>query len=106
MAQSDPTLPILRTLSMLPLRDADMLLSFAERLYCTQATSEARWALRRIDTYRHLLGLPPSISSMERLAIKSTQRGGTARPAGRQTAGTARNSAVERYNLARQRLAG
>lgn len=106
MAQFEPILPTLRTLVMLPLRDADMLLSIAERLYGTQSTIEARWALRRIDTYRRLLGLPLSISGMERIATKSTQRGGTARLTGMQTIGTARNNVVGGYNRARQRLAG
>ena len=105
MIQSEPTLPTLRTLSLLSLRDADMLLSIAERLYGTHTTIEARWALRRIDTYRRLLGLPLSISGMERIAIKSTQRARIAGPIGMRMAATERNSIVGRYNPARQRLA-
>jgi hypothetical protein len=97
MAQSEPTLPTLRTLSMLPLRDADMLLGIAERLYGTQTTIEARQALRRIDTYRRLLGLPLSIRAMERMAIKSTRRAEALQRIGVEPAGTERHSVVQRY---------
>lgn len=106
MAQSEPTLPTLRTLTMLPLRDADVLLGFAERLYGTQSTIEARQALRRIDTYRRLLGLPLSISSMERIALRSTRSGEAARRIGVAAIGTARHSVVRRSNQGRLRLVG
>jgi hypothetical protein len=106
MAQSEPTLPTLRTLAMLPLRDADMLLSFAERLYATQITIEARWVLRRIDTYRRLLGLPLSISSMERIAVRSAQPGEVTRRAGMAAIGTARHSVVGQHNRGRLQLVG
>jgi len=106
MAQFEPTLPTLRSLVMLPLRDADVLLSIAERLYGTQSAIEARWALRRIDTYRRLLGLPLSISSMERIAVRSTQRGEATRRGGLAAIGTARHSVVRPYHQARLRLVG
>jgi hypothetical protein len=104
MAQSEPTLPTLRTLAMLPLRDADMLLSFAERLYATQTTIEARWALRRIDTYRRLLGLPLSISSMERIAARSIQRGESFRRGAVAEIGTVRHSVARQHNHVKLRL--
>lgn len=106
MAQPEPTLPTLRTLALLSLRDADVLLGFAERLYGAQSTTEARWALRRIDTYRQLLGLPLSISSMERIAARSIQRG---EPICRGTVaavGTARHSVARQNNQAKLRLVG
>jgi hypothetical protein len=106
MAQSEPTLPTLRTLAMLPLRDADVLLGFAERLYGTQSTIEARQALRRIDTYRRLLGLALTISSMERIAVRSTQRGEATRRSGVAAVGTARHSVVRQHNRGRLRLVG
>ena len=106
MAHSEPTLPPLRTLALLSLRDADVLLGFAERLYGAQSTIEARWALRRIDTYRRLLGLPLSISSMERIAARSTQRGEPARRGGMAAIGTARHSVVKQHNHGRLRLVG
>jgi predicted nuclease with RNAse H fold len=105
MAQSEPTLPTLRTLAMLALRDADMLLSFAERLYATQTTIEARWALRRIDTYRRLLDLPLSISSMERIAARSIQRGEHLRRGTVSVIGTARHSVAKQYDHRWLRLA-
>jgi hypothetical protein len=106
MDQFGPTLPTLRTLTMLQLRDADILLSVAERLYGTQSTIEARCALRRIDTYRRLLGLPLSISSMERIAVRSAQRGEVTRRAGMAAIGTARHCVVRPYHQARLRLVG
>lgn len=106
MAQSEPTLPTLRTLAMLPLRDADMLLSFAERLYGTQTTIEARWALRRIDTYRRLLGLPLSISTMERVAARSHQRNEFIRRSVVGVIGTARHGVVRPHNQVKLRLVG
>jgi hypothetical protein len=106
MAQLEAMLPTLRTLAILPLRDADMLLSIAERLYGAQSTIEARWALRRIDTYRRLLDLPLSISSMERIATRSTQRGEPARRGGMAAIGTARHSVVKQHNHGRLRLVG
>jgi len=105
MAQSEPTLPTLRTLMMLPLRDADMLMGFAERLYGTQTTIEARQALRRIDTYRRLLGLPLSISAMERTAIRSIRRDEACRRSSAEAVGTQRHSVVKRYERAMLRLA-
>jgi len=106
MAQSEAMIPTLRTLAMLPLRDADVLLGFAERMYGTQATIEARQALRRIDTYRRLLGLPLTISSMERIAVRSTQRGEATRRSGVAVVGTARHSVMRQYNRGRLRLVG
>lgn len=105
MAQHEPTLPPLHTLAMLPLRDADILLSFAERLYVTQATFEAHCALRRIDTYRRLLTLPPSISGMERIAARSAQRGDLSRRSSLAAMGTARHSVVRQYDHGGLRLA-
>lgn len=98
MAQSEPTLPTLRTLAMLPLRDADILLSFAERLYATHSTIKACWALRRIDTYRRHLGLPSSILGMERIAARSTQRREPARRGSMLAMGTARHSVVRQHD--------
>lgn len=106
MAQSEPTLPTLRTLAMLPLRDADVLLGFAERLYGTQATIEARWALRRIDTYRRILGLPLSISSKERIAARFIQRSEATRRSDMAAIGTERHSVVRPHNHGRLRLVG
>jgi hypothetical protein len=100
------TLPTLRTLSMLPLRDADVLLSFAERLYGAQSTTEARQALRRIDTYRRLLGLTLSIRSMERMAARSIQRGDIGRRGGASAVGTTRHSVVRGYTRGWLRLVG
>lgn len=91
MAKSDLTLPALRTLSVLPLRDADMHLSFAERLYGTQSTVKARQTLRRIDTYRRLLGLPLSICAMERNAIKSARQDQAIQRIGAEPVGTGRH---------------
>lgn len=105
MAQSEPTLPPLRTLSMLPLRDADMLISFAERLYGTQSTIEARQALRRVDTYRRLLGLPLSISAMERIAIRTARQREILERSSAKASGTARHSVLRRYERALERLA-
>jgi hypothetical protein len=90
---------------MLPLRDADMFLRFAERLYGTQTNVEARRALRRIDTYRRLLALPLSISAMERTVIRSTRRDEAGERSGAETAGTERHSVVKRYESAIWRLA-
>lgn len=106
MAQSEPTLPALRTLAMLPLRDADVLLNFAERLYGSQSTIEARKAFRRIDTYRRLLGLPISIGAMERSAIKSARRDEAFQRSGASADGTARHSVLWRDVGALRRLAG
>ena len=106
MAQSEAMLPTLRTLAILPLRDADVLLGFAERLYGTLSTIEARQAFRRIDTYRRLLGLPLSISSMERIAARSIQRGDLSRRSGTSTVGTARHSVVRHHNRGTLRLVG
>lgn len=105
MAQLEPTLPPLRTLALLSLRDADVLLGFAERLYGAQSTIEARWALRRIDTYRRLLGLPLSISSMERIAARSAQRSEPTRRASILAMGTARHSVVKQHGQGRLWLA-
>lgn len=91
---------------MLPLRDADMLLGFAERLYGTQTTIEARWAFRRIDAYRRILGLPPSISAMERVMLRSDRRGEAYQRSGADAAGTARHSVVRRPEGGLWRLAG
>lgn len=106
MPQFEPTLPTLRTLALLSLRDADVLLGFAERLYGAQSTIEARWALRRIDTYRRLLGLPQSISGIERLAARSIQRGETGCRATVIAIGTARHGVVRQSNQAKLRLVG
>jgi hypothetical protein len=105
MAQSDPTLPTLRTLSVLPLRDADMLLSFAERLYGTQSTIEAHQTLRRIDTYRRLLSLPLSIGAMERNAIKSAQRDQAIQRVDEESVGTGRHCVMKWYERETWRLA-
>jgi hypothetical protein len=106
MAQFEPTLPTLRTLALLPLQDADILLSVAERLYGIQSTFEARCALRRIDTYRRLLGLPLFISGMERIAARSTRNGGPARRSGMAAIGTARHSVMRLNHPAQLRLVG
>lgn len=106
MAQFEPMLPTLRTLTMLPLRDADILLSVAERLYGTQSTFEARCVLRRIDTYRRLLTLPPSISGMERIAVRSIQRTEPIQRRSTTAIGTARHSVVRPYDQRRLRLVG
>ena len=106
MAQFEPAIPTLRTLSLLPLRDADILLSFAERLYGTQSTVEARCALRRIDTYRRLLTLPLSISGMERIAVRSTQRSEPMQRRSAAAIGTERHSVVRPYNQRRLQLVG
>lgn len=106
MAQFEPTLPTLRTLATLSLRDADMLLSLAERMYATHSTIEARWALRRIDTYRRLLGLPCSILGMERIAAKAVRHNEHARRSGLAAMGTARHSVVRPAAQKRLRLAG
>jgi len=90
---------------MFPLRDADMLLSFAERLFGTQTTIEARQALRRIDTYRRLLDLPLSISSMERIAVRSARRAEALHRIRVEPAGTGRHSVVRRYEREIWRLA-
>lgn len=105
MIQSEPTLPTLRTLFLLPLRDTDTLLGIAERLCGTQTTIEARWALRRIDTYRRLLGLPVSISAMERTAIKSARRDEALQRGGARSTSSARHVGMERYNRPLQRSA-
>ena len=105
MDQSEPTLPTLRTLSMFPLRDADMLLGIAERLYGAQTTVEARQALRRIDTYSRLLGLPLSVSSMERIAARSNQRGELIRRGTVSVIGTARHSVARQHDHRWLRLA-
>lgn len=105
MTQFEPKLPTLRTLAMLPLRDADMLMSFAERLYGSQTTIEARQALRRIDTYRRLLGLPLSIGAMERNAIQSARRDEGVQGSRALADGTMRHRVVRRHERAMWRLA-
>ncbi len=105
MAQSETMLPALRTLAMLPLRDADMLLHAAERMYGTQSAIEARQALRRIDTYRRLLGLPRSIGAMERAAIKSARRDEAILGSGAQADGTARHRVLRQPERTKWRLA-
>lgn len=91
---------------MLPLRDADVLTSFAERLYGSQTSIEARQALRRIDTYRRLLGLPLSINAMERAAIRAVRDNESSQRTSMKATGTARHSVFNQHGRALKRLAG
>ena len=105
MSQHEPTLPTMHTLATLSLRDADSLLNFAERLYDTQSSVEALWALRRIDLYRRLLGLPMSLSAMQRSLAKPTRRSEPLQRNRTQATGTARHRVVDCSSRSMQQLA-